>query len=159
MIEFAMRPDPSSTQRAFLDRYILGRSGVVYSAKTGTWGPTVNLKGPFRLNKYKFGSVDETVLEPEWAEPSTGSEESSAHVHVPWASISKAQVSEANQAVLRNIGARYRLALRNSAETELFWFLPNGRGQPCGLRIGDHRYSLGLAGSVADHIATPFACV
>ena len=130
---------PTDLQLAFFDRLVLGRADVVYTQVHPTGKPAVNIKGPFRLQPYRFAGVDETVLEPTWAQPEGGHEESNVHVHIDWGEVLAARLVETNSAVRSNIGFMYSLQLLDGDDVRRFWFYVKDASHPAmdEMKIGD----------------------
>ncbi len=81
---------------AFLEEYIFGKDGLLLTIKSNA-GASINVDGPFEAKLFewttwrpKAGKPDETVIQPTWAEPRGGSQETSVHMHLPWEILSKA---------------------------------------------------------------------
>lgn len=87
-------------------------------------GPSVNVRGPFKLTRYEFNrqdgkAISETVVDAKWA----GEPESDAHLHLSnWELVRYAKLEEANSEVKLNIKHDWKLSLLNAAKEPLFWF-------------------------------------
>jgi hypothetical protein len=122
---------PNDNQRRFFEQHLLGEEPTILTLKVRkqeSRGFSVNIRGPFTLAEYPF-SEPETVIDATWA----GKPESLGHLHVCWAEVRFAKLSETNEAVRRNIQYEWELdffatqedAMRHDPRNDdrrLFWF-------------------------------------
>jgi hypothetical protein len=147
---------PTLRQLQFFQDTIEGRENTILALKRvegigkgETRGFSVNIRGPFMLEDYKFKSICETVVDAVWANAkakASNNQESDSHLHCVWDHWKFAVLSPTSSRVKENIEYEHQLAFfnekvvaeayKNAKEKDnnkaLFWFyLKNDQHDAC----------------------------
>jgi hypothetical protein len=109
---------PNQQQRQFFQDIIAGQGGTILTLKrvedqTQALGFSVNIRGPFMLDDYKFKTSSETVIDAEWANSKakmSNTQESDSHIHCTWDYWNFAVLSDTSNRVKETIEYDYQLA-------------------------------------------------
>jgi len=150
---------PTPQQRQFFEDTIAGNDDTILtlkrtegSHKGGKRGASVNIRGPFMLERYDFKTGHETVIDAVWANTkakASNSQESDSHLHCAWDYWKFAVLSATDDRVEENIGYKYQLSFFNDKvvadayaaaqykdnNTALFWFYLRSEDHPACKRL------------------------
>jgi hypothetical protein len=150
---------PTPQQRRFFEDTIAGNDDTILtqkraegSHKGGKRGASVNIRGPFILERYEFKAGSETVVDAVWANTKAkalNNQESDSHLHCAWDYWKFAVLSATDYRVDENIGYKYQLAFFSDRavadayaaaqdkdnNTALFWFYLRSENHPAYRRL------------------------